>query len=105
MNFDAIKTISQAESRAEEIRAEAASEAKRILAGAEADGIALVKSAEERANARVLELYAAADSAGTAESLKIEQAAKAQADALKKAGTAAMDKAVSVIVERIYSWR
>ncbi|NMC56697.1 MAG: hypothetical protein GYA50_05715 [Eubacteriaceae bacterium] len=105
MNFDAIKTISQAESRAEEIRAEAASEAKRILANAEADGIALVKSAEERAHARVLELYAAADSTGTAEALKIEQTAKAQADALKKAGAQAMDKAVSVIVERIYSWQ
>jgi len=105
MNFDAIKTISQAESRAEEIRAEAASEAKRILAKAEADGMALVKSAEERANARVTEFYAAADSAGTAEALKIEQEAKAKADALKAAGTASMDKAVSVIVERIYSWQ
>jgi V/A-type H+-transporting ATPase subunit G/H len=105
MNFDAIKTISQAESRAENIRAEAASEAKRILASAEADGAALIKSAEERAHAHVLELYAEADRAGTAEALKIENTAKDEAESLEKIGEAAMDKAVSVIVERIYSWQ
>ncbi|MGI6348746.1 MAG: hypothetical protein GX245_03700 [Eubacteriaceae bacterium] len=105
MNFDAIKTISAAESQAEKIRAEAASEAKRILAQAEADGEALVLKAKEEANVRVSHLYADADRAGTAEAQKIEQTAKENADALGQTGQAAMDKAVSVITERILSWQ
>ena len=56
MSLEAIKTISEAEEQAKNIRAVAAAEAKRVLGEAEAAGKAAVEAAEKKGRDELAEL-------------------------------------------------
>ena len=101
MSLEAIKTISEAEEQAKTIRAAAAAEAKRMLGEAENAGKAAVEAAAQKARDELGELSKKADEKALdkAKALSTENdAVKAQ---LKEKAEAGMDKAVSLIVERI----
>lgn len=101
MSLEAIKTISEAEDKAKTIKAEAASEAKRMLNEAEAAGKAAIAAAEKKAADELSELSRKAEETALANSRSITATNdKLKADLQSKAENR-MDKAVSLITERI----
>ena len=101
MSLEAIKTISEAEEQAKNIRAVAAAEAKRVLGEAEAAGKAAVEAAEKKGRDELAELAKKADE----KALESAKALAAENDKLKAGlrdrAEKRMEQAVSLIVERI----
>lgn len=101
MSLEAIKTIGEAEERAKSIKAQAAAEAKRMLSEAEAAGKAAIAAAEKKAADELAGLSKKADEKAldSAKVLAVEN--DASKTELRARASTHMDKAVSLIVERI----
>lgn len=101
MYLDSIVSVSETENRMRQMKAEAASGAKKRIADTKAAGEAMVAEAIEKAEAELAEMLRAGD-----EQAKNDAREKAAANENKKAVMRAraenrMDKAVALIVERI----
>ena len=101
MSLEAMKSIAAAEERVRQLKSENASDVKRKIAEAIADGEALVAEAVRKADAELALVNASAVSkakesaqglAGNSENRKAEMRARAESK---------MDKASELIVERI----
>ncbi len=101
MSLDAIRQISAAEEEAEKKRSDALLEAKKILASAEEAGKETLKKAAAEAEEKIAEIFKASDANAQAEARKISDEALLQCEVLEKNASAQMEKAVSIIVERI----
>ena len=105
MDFEAVKTIAAAEEQAEQIKAQAAAQAKRIIADAYAQGEKLQQELELQGRQKSEKLREEALNLGEAEAIKTAQNAENEVDGLKKAGESNMDKAVDMIIDRVFSWQ
>ena len=101
MSLEAIKTISEAEEQAKSIRLAAAAEAKRMLSEAEAVGKAAVDAAAKKARAELAELSQKADAKAADKAKELAAENEERKAQLKNRADEGMDKAVSLIVERI----
>lgn len=101
MNFDSIKTISDVETSADELRENAAVEAKTIVATARTMGEAKIKDARDQAQAKVKDLLAEAEEKGKKAAQEVEEAGKAEFSGLDNLVSTKMEQAISFIVERI----
>ncbi|MGI6029489.1 MAG: hypothetical protein ACOX81_08765 [Candidatus Heteroscillospira sp.] len=101
MSLEAIKTISEAEEQAKNIRAQAAAEAKRIAGEAESAGRAAVEAAEKKAAEELAGLTQKADEKAVASAKTLAAENDRQKAGLRSRAEKRMDDAVSLIVERI----
>ena len=101
MSLEAIQTISEAEEQAKTIRAAAAAEAKRMLGEAEAAGKFAVEAAGKKARDELAELSKKADEKALESAKSLAAENDKQKAALRSRAEQHMDKAVSLIVERI----
>lgn len=103
MSFEAIQKVTQAEQSAQERKAAAADEAKRIVAEAERAGKQLVADERARAEARARELLAQAEKRAGERSAKTMADNAARCEELKKAAMTRLDRAADLIVGRVGS--
>ena len=101
MSLEAMKDISEAEEKAKTIRAEAAADVKRMLAEAEAAGKAAVAAAEKKAAGELATLSKKADEKAVESAKTLASENDEVKDRLRPQAEANMDRAVSLIVERI----
>ncbi|MGE4352952.1 MAG: hypothetical protein AB7D36_02560 [Oscillospiraceae bacterium] len=101
MSLEAIKNISEAEEQARQIKAEATSEAKRMISEAYTTGKAAVAAAEKKAGDELCELAKKADEKAMAGAKELAANSENRKAAMRSHAEARMDKAVSLIVERI----
>ena len=101
MSLEAIQKVTEAEQVARERRAEAAEEAKRIVADAERAGRQLVQDQRARAEeaAKAMLADAEVEAEKKAEQTLADNAA--QCEALKQAARKRLDKAAGLIVGRV----
>lgn len=103
MSLEAIQRVTEAEQAARERRAEAAEEAKRIVAGAERAGRQLVQDRRAAAEQEGRSLLADAEAKAQKKAEQTIAENAAQCEALKRAARARLDKAAGLIVGRVGS--
>ena len=101
MSLEAIQKVTQAEQAARDKKAQAADEAKRIVAEAERAGRQLVADARAQAEETVKALLAEAEARAGERSAKTLADNAAQCEALKKAARGRLDQAAGLIVGRV----
>ena len=101
MSLEAIKVVVAAETDAENLRAEAVAEAKKIIAAAEASGISAVQKAQKSAELKVQALCREAEDQGKASAAKSAEEVRDKCLNLEKEAEKRMDKAVAIIMERV----
>ena len=101
MSFEAIQKVTEAEKAGREKKAEAAAEAKRIVAEAERLGKQLVAQARADADAQVKAMVAAAEEKAAERSRKILEDNAAACEALKQDARSRMEQAADLIVGRV----
>ena len=101
MSLEAIQEVTQAEQTAREKKAQAADEAKRIVAEAERAGRQLVADARIKAEETVKTMLAEAEARAGERSAQTLADNAAQCEALKKAARGRLDKAAGLIVGRV----
>ena len=101
MSLEIIKKIAAVEAETDKQRADAVSEAKKMIAQAHTEGQALLQKAQGEAEAEVRQRLDAAMAEGKAEAAKILEGVESQCDALEKGAAGKMQAAVSIIVERV----
>lgn len=101
MSLEAIKTIGEAEENAKRIKAEAASDAKKAVADAEAAGRAAINAAIRKAEDELRELTRKADEKATADAQQLASDTENQKAAMRARAEKLVDKAASLVVERI----
>ena len=103
MSLEAIKTISEAEESARQIKAEAAQEARRILERAQADGLASIEAAEKKAAAELRELQKKADEKVMTEAQELAKITENKKATMLARAEARLASAAVLVVERIVS--
>ena len=103
MSLEAIQAVTQAEQAAREQKAQAADEAKRIVAEAERAGRQLVADSRSQAEETVKTLLAEAEARAGERSAKALADNAAQCEALKNAARGRLDRAADLIVGRVGS--
>ena len=101
MSLEAIQEVTQAEQAAREKKAQAADEAKRIVAEAERAGRQLVADARAQAEETVKTLLAEAEARAGERSAQTLAGNAAQCEALKKTARSRLDQAAGLIVGRV----
>ena len=101
MSLEAIRKVTQAEQAARDKKAQAADEAKRIVAEAERAGRQLVADARAQAEETVKTLLAEAEARAGERSAKTLADNAAQCETLKKAARGRLDRAAGLIVGRV----
>ena len=101
MSLDAIQEVTQAEQSAREKKAQAADEAKRIVAEAERAGRQLVADARALDEETVKTMLADAEARAGERSTQTLADNAAQCEALKKAARGRLDQAAGLIVGRV----
>ena len=101
MSLEAIKTITEAEEAARRLKADAATEAKRMIGEAKTAGQAALDAAENKANEELRELRAKADEKATADARELAANTENKKAAMQVKAESRMDKAAQLIVERI----
>jgi vacuolar-type H+-ATPase subunit H len=101
MSLEAIKTIGEAEENAKRIRADAASDAKKAIADAEAAGHAAIDAAIRKAEDELRELTKKADEKATADAQQLADDTENKKAAMRARAEKLVDKAASLVVERI----
>ena len=105
MSLEAIKLVVTAESDADQQRADAIAEAKRIVAAAEATGKEAVQKAGELATSQVTALCNDAEAKGKETAARAAEEIQAKCQALEDEAGARIDQAVTIIVERVVNGR
>ena len=101
MAYEAIQRVIDAEQSGRDRRAEAAAEAKRILADAEKTGRQAEIQARAAAEAQVGELLAQAEAQAAERSDALGQECAAACAALKDAARRRLEQAAAMIVEKV----
>ena len=101
MSLEAIKAVTNAEQQAEEIRANAALQAKGLISDAEKQGKQIFEQARADARAAVKEMEVQVAQKSTAAAEKIAEATEASCQRLRTVAETKMDAAVGIIVGRI----
>ena len=103
MSLEAIQTISDAEAKAERVKADAAAEAKRAVEEAEKAGKALVEAALRKADTEIQALGRKVDEAAAIETDNSKKEAAAQENSVRIRAESRMNEAAQWILERIVS--
>lgn len=101
MSFEAITMINQAEENAKKGRAQALADAKAAEAAAVADGKAAVEAAVARARQEVHDKQVQMDAAAVAAAEALAKETENKKAAMRACAEGRLDKAASLIVERI----
>ncbi|MEL7649652.1 MAG: hypothetical protein AAGU76_16275 [Sedimentibacter sp.] len=101
MSIEIIKVIKEAEEKAESIKKEAAQQAKQIITNANAQALQIVEEAGELAESKRTDVLKAAESQGQLLYDSIISDAAKKCDDILKCADQNMDKAASIILERI----
>lgn len=101
MPLEAIENITRVEAENKERRTAAETQAKKIIADAQREGLALLQHMREDAAAREKELLRRAEESAAARGGEIAQAAQAEADALRRGAEEQLDAAAELIVGRV----
>ena len=103
MSLEAIKKITQVEKMGQERKATAEAEARRIVADAERDSLALLQQARLDAAEAGSQLLRQAENRAAKKAEEIAQAAQAECAALRQAAANRLDEAAEFIVGRVVS--
>ena len=101
MSLEAIKMVTAAEQYAQDLRTDAQSQIKKIKADSERDGREKLELALNRASDESKRFMADAEQKADLHSKKILEQSEQECAALKERASVKLDKAVSLIVERI----
>lgn len=101
VSFEAIETISDAEERAKQMKQDALAAAKAAEAEAAAEGKTSLRAAEDKAAAELAELRKKSDEKAKAEAERLYSETENKKAAMTARANARMDKAASLIVERV----
>lgn len=101
MSLEAIKKVNETEQGVQARKAEAAANAKKLVADAEKAGRERLESARAKAEADARESMARAEEKAAAHSEEILAGARKDCAALRKAARARLDKAAQLIVRRV----
>ncbi len=103
MSFKAIATISEAEESARKEKATAVATAREAALRAQEEGEALIRDAEKRAAEEARKRGAETDAAAQAESENLSEGVENKKAAMRARAESRLQKASSLIVERIVS--
>ena len=101
MAFEVLETIKNAEKAAKEAISSAESAAKQMIADAEGAGKAAVAAAFERADRELAELKKRSDGKAVKDANSLSDSVEAKKAALRVKAENKIDKAASLVVERI----
>lgn len=101
MSFEAIQKVTAVEQAVQQRKADAADEAKRIVAEAERAGRQLVADARARAETQVKELLTQAEVRAQQQAEQEAMANAAACKALKESAQSRVNRAADLIVERV----
>ena len=101
MSFEAIKSITEAETNAEQLIADAEVKARTLIADAETAGKLSLSDAANKAKLEKDNLFVLADENIKANDASEVDAAKSALDKLKASATSKIDEAAKLIAERI----
>lgn len=101
MSFEAITTISDAENRARQIKADAQAAAAAAVEAAQADGKAVIEAAVGKAQQELQTLRAKSDEKAKADAETLAAETKNKEAAMRIKAKTNLDRAASLIVERI----
>ena len=101
MSLDAIKKITQVEKTSQERKATAEAEARRIVAGAEREGLALLQQAQLDAAEKGSVLLKQAEESAAKKAAEIARTAQAECAALQQSATDHLEEAAEFIVGRV----
>ena len=101
MSFEALESITEAESMAEATVAEAEAKARQMIAEAETAGKEAVKAAHEKAKSERADIFSQAEETISSQKSDEESACLNSLDALKASAQLKLDEAAKLIAERI----
>lgn len=101
MSFDAITSIERAEADARAAVVGTEAKAKQLLAEAEAAGKAAVEAADAKADSELAELRRQADEKAMGDAGELSRELELKKAALRAKAEARLEKAASLVVERI----
>lgn len=101
MSLEAIKTISAAEEKAKQARAEALAASRKAIADADTAGKQAVEQAKAKANDELRELVRKADEKAKAQAQALASSTENRMATMRVRAEGNMDKAAELVVERI----
>lgn len=101
MSLEAVKQVAEAEQLSKERRAQAALDAKKLLADAEKAGQQAVADAKKQAEAQAKELVAKAEQDAAGDAARIKEQADADCAALRSKAEGRLEEAASLIVRKV----
>lgn len=101
MSLEAVKQVTQAEEQGRAAKAQAAQEAKRLIAEAEKAGRQTVQDAQAEAAAQVRQLMAEAEQVASGETAQVRAQARADADRLRIQAEGRLEQAAALIVGKV----
>lgn len=101
MSLEAVKQVTDAEQLSKERKAQAAADARQLVADAEQAGQQAVAEAKKQAEARVKELLAKAEQDAAGEVADIRKQAEADCAALRTKAEGRLEDAASLIVRKV----
>ena len=101
MSLEAIEKVIQIEQQSQERKAAAEAEARRIVAEAEREGLALLQQTRAAAADKSRKLLREAEERAAEKAAEIDRAAEAESAALQKAAGKHLDEAAEFIVGRV----
>ncbi len=103
MSLEAMEKVTASERSAQEIRADAAAQAKKLLADAEKAGREEVEKAHREAEAQAAAMLEEAGKRAESERAEILKKARSEADAERTHAQPRLEKAAELIVRRVVS--
>ena len=101
MSLEAIEKVTQIEQQSQERKAAAEAEARRIVAEAEREGLALLQQTRAAAAEKGRKLLREAEERAAEKAAEIDHAAEEESAALQKAAGKHLDEAAEFIVGRV----
>ena len=101
MSLEAVKQVAEAEQLSKERRAQAALDAKKLLADAEKAGQQAVADAKKQAEAQARELVAKAEQDAAGDAARIKEQTDADCAALRSKAEGRLEEAASLIVRKV----
>lgn len=101
MSFEAINSITEAEARARELVYQAEQKARQMVSDEENAGLAAVDAALDKAASELKELNRQADKKVRSDSESLSNDAENRKAVMRSHAEARLDKAASIVVERI----
>lgn len=101
MSLEAVKQVTEAEAQGKLQKAQAAQEAKRLLAEAEKAGRQALQEAQAQAEAEARRMIAGAEESASGEMAQIRAQGAADAEQLRKQAKGRLEEAASLIVRKV----